>query len=122
MNSLSNSTTMERRTLTMNWDGLGEDDDECFFESQERMSSAVPLDFAALSGSDEDEEFEDSRMSFASAISAASIKRIGSLEIEAVVPTSSSSVLGGYDVWMAVPGDIKERRKKLFQGIARFPF
>ncbi|KAL2554648.1 Transducin/WD40 repeat-like superfamily protein [Forsythia ovata] len=106
---------MERRTLTMNWDDLGEADDECFFESRERMSSAVPLDLAALSGSDEDDEFEDSRMSFASAISAASMKRIGSLEIEAVT-ANSSSVFGGYDMWMAEPGDIKERRKRLFQG------
>lgn len=47
-------------------------------------------------------------MSFAFAISAVSIKRIDSLEIEAVVLTRSSFVLGGYDMWMAEPGYINE--------------
>ncbi|KAI3447686.1 hypothetical protein Pfo_004351 [Paulownia fortunei] len=88
--------TMNRRTLTMNWDGLGEDDDDDrFFESYERISSV------------------DSRMSFVSAISSASIKSIHPLEPSA----KSSSILAGYDMWMAEPGDIRERRKRLLQGM-----
>ncbi|KAL7133832.1 hypothetical protein ABFS83_12G166500 [Erythranthe nasuta] len=103
--------TMNRRTLTMNWDGLGEDDDDDrFFESRERISSVVPLDLAS-SGSDEDEDFEDSRMSFVSAISSATIKSIRSVDSSA----KSSSIMGGYDMWMSEPGDIRERRKRLFQ-------
>ncbi|KAI3474090.1 hypothetical protein Pfo_028878 [Paulownia fortunei] len=103
---------MNRRTLTMDWDGLGveDDDDSSFFDSYERLSSVVPLDLT--SGSDEDEYFEDSRMSFVSAMSSASIKRIYSIE-----PTKSSSILPGYDMWMAKPGDVKERRKRLSQGV-----
>ncbi|KAK6126087.1 hypothetical protein DH2020_040201 [Rehmannia glutinosa] len=104
---------MNRRTLTMNWDGLGEEDDEDhFFESRERISSVVPLDLAS-SGSDDDDDFEDSRMSFVSAISSASIKGIHSIESSA----KTGSILGSYDMWMAEPGDIRERRKRLLQGM-----
>ncbi|KAK6126157.1 hypothetical protein DH2020_040135 [Rehmannia glutinosa] len=97
----------------MNWDGLGEEDDEDhFFESRERISSVVPLDLAS-SGSDDDDDFEDSRMSFVSAISSASIKGIHSIESSA----KTGSILGSYDMWMAEPGDIRERRKRLLQGM-----
>ncbi|KAE9447800.1 hypothetical protein C3L33_20303, partial [Rhododendron williamsianum] len=63
------SATMERRkTMTMNWEGLGDhdDDDDRFFETFDRMSSAVSHDLAS-SGSDDDDEFEDPRTSFSSA-------------------------------------------------------
>ncbi|KAL0344543.1 UNVERIFIED_CONTAM: WD repeat-containing protein 44 [Sesamum radiatum] len=102
---------MNRRTLTMNWDGLGDDDDDDrFFESNGRISSVVPVDFPS-SGSDEDEDFEDSRMSFVSAISSTSFKSIH--------PSMSrpSSLFAGYDMWTAEPGDIRERRKRLLQGM-----
>ena len=58
--------TMERRkTMTMNWDGLGDDDDDDhFFETYNLLSAAVPQDLA-----DDDNDFEDSRLSFASTIS-----------------------------------------------------
>ncbi|KAL6503185.1 hypothetical protein OROHE_023814 [Orobanche hederae] len=106
--------TMHRRTLTMNWDGLGdEDDDDHFFESCQRISSVVPLDLAS-SGSDDDDDFEDSRMSFVSAISSASIKSIRSYEPPS---TKSASILASYDMWMSEPGDIRERRKRLLQGM-----
>ncbi|KAL6503183.1 hypothetical protein OROHE_023812 [Orobanche hederae] len=106
--------TMNRRTLTMNWDGLGdEDDDDHFFESCQRISSVVPLDLAS-SGSDDDDDFEDSRMSFVSAISSASIKSIRSYEPPS---TKSASILASYDMWMSEPGDIRERRKRLLQGM-----
>ncbi|KAL3839533.1 hypothetical protein ACJIZ3_024124 [Penstemon smallii] len=104
---------MNRRTLTMNWDGLGEDDDEDhFFEACQRISSVDPLDLGS-SESDDNEDFEDSRMSFVSSISSASIKGIRSIQSI----SKPSCVLGGYDMWMAEPGDIKERRKRLLQGM-----
>ncbi|KAG8376889.1 hypothetical protein BUALT_Bualt09G0111000 [Buddleja alternifolia] len=88
-----------RRTLTMNLDGLGEDndDEDRFFES--------------LDSDDDFEDFEDSRMSF---VSSASIKRIYPFE---PITKSSSIVLPSYDMWMAEPGDVKERRKRLLQGL-----
>ncbi|GAV83906.1 WD40 domain-containing protein [Cephalotus follicularis] len=93
-----------KRTLTMNWAGLGaDDDDDRFFESLDRVSSAVPLDLAS-SGSDDD--FDDSRMSFASTVSSASeFRNLG----VAMTPD--------YDIWMAAPGSITERRKRLLQGM-----
>ncbi|KAG8374322.1 hypothetical protein BUALT_Bualt11G0119600 [Buddleja alternifolia] len=107
------ATMNHRRKLTMDWDSLGEDEDDNFFESRERISSVVPLDLAS-SGSDEDEDFEDSRMSFVSAISSASFKNIH----HPLDPFSQSqSVLASYDMWMSEPGDIKERRKRLLQGM-----
>ncbi|KZV53393.1 WD repeat-containing protein 44-like [Dorcoceras hygrometricum] len=103
---------MDRRTLTMNWDGLGDDDDDDrFFESSDRISSAVTLDLAS-SGSDDD-DFEDSRMSFVSAVSSASIKSIRSI----VSIRNPSSLIDGYGLWTAEPGDINERRKRLLQGM-----
>ncbi|XP_075502297.1 uncharacterized protein LOC142540206 [Primulina tabacum] len=103
---------MDRRTLTMNWDGLGhDDDDDRFFESFDRISSAVSLELAS-SGSDDD-DFEDSRMSFVSAVSSATIKSIRSM----VSIRKPSSLMDGYGMWMAEPGDINERRKRLLQGM-----
>ncbi|XP_022869535.1 WD repeat-containing protein 44-like [Olea europaea var. sylvestris] len=104
---------MDRRTLTMNWDGLGEDDDDDdrFFETYQRISSAVPVDLAS-SGSDDDDGFEDGRMSFVSAVSSLSVKPIHNLDMEA-----KPSIMASYDMWMAEPGDIKERRKRLLKGM-----
>ncbi|KAL8509051.1 hypothetical protein ACS0TY_016301 [Phlomoides rotata] len=95
--------TMNRRTLTMNWEGLGEDDDDDhFFEPSGRASSALPLDLVS-SGSDE-EDFEDSRMSFVSTASSS----------PAFKPPSA---MAAYDMWMSEPGDIKERRRRLMHGM-----
>ncbi|KAL0347304.1 UNVERIFIED_CONTAM: WD repeat-containing protein 44 [Sesamum calycinum] len=98
---------MNRRTLTMDFDSLGVavNDDDSFFDSNERLSTVVPLDLA--SAPDDDEFFEASRMSF---VSAASIKRIYS-----IAPVANA--MPSYDMWMAEPGDVKERRKKLLQGM-----
>ncbi|CAN4116094.1 unnamed protein product [Withania somnifera] len=107
---------MDRRTLTMNWDGLGEeDDDDNFFESSERLSTAISLDLGS-SGTDDDDdnEFVDSRLSFVSTLSSASIKKFQGIEIEAVSDCFSSA---DYGMWMAEPGDIKERRKRLLKGM-----
>ncbi|GFZ10993.1 transducin/WD40 repeat-like superfamily protein [Actinidia rufa] len=118
--------TMERRkTMTMNWEGLGEDDDDDrFFETYDRLSSAISVDLAS-SGSDDD-EFDDSRMSFASAISGVgpSIRAVEAEDFrgmeavrEAAAAAASVSVFGNYDMWMAEPGSIKERRRRLLQGM-----
>ncbi|KAL0451156.1 UNVERIFIED_CONTAM: WD repeat-containing protein 44 [Sesamum latifolium] len=100
---------MNRRTLTMDFDSLGVavDEDDSFFDSNERLSTVVPLDLAAA---DDEEFFEASRMSF---VSGGSIKRIYSIAPIA----NNSTVLPSYDMWMAEPGDVKERRKKLLQGM-----
>jgi len=99
----------------MNWDGLGDDqdDDDNFFESRDRLSTAIPLDLGS-SGSDDDNEYEDSRLSFVSTLSSASIKKFQGIEIETVSDSFSSA---DYGMWMAEPGDIKERRKRLLQGM-----
>lgn len=97
----------------MNWEGLGDDNDDLFFESRDRISSAVSLDLASCAGSDGD-DFEDSRLSFASTISSAS-------SVDSNPGTDGranpSSILASYDMWMSEPGDIKERRKRLLQGM-----
>lgn len=100
---------MERKkTMTMNWDGLrDDDDDDRFFESIERMSCARPEDLA--SSSDED-DFEDSRMSFASVVSSAKHDEFRTFAM-------TSQMTPEYDIWMAAPGSIKERRKRLLEGM-----
>ncbi|KAK3445260.1 hypothetical protein EUGRSUZ_A01259 [Eucalyptus grandis] len=104
-----------KRTFTMNWDALGdEDDDDRFFESRDRLSCAIALDLASSnSDDDDDEDFEDSRISFASAVSGASAERFRSLSgIRA-----STSMSQDYEIWISQPGSISERRKRLFQGM-----
>lgn len=102
--------TMERRkTLTMNWDGLGDDEDDLhFFETYNRLSTAVPDDLAS-SSDEEDNDYEDSRLSFASAVSSfhpAKHRKPPELP-------SASSITPNYDIWMAAPGSITERRRRL---------
>ncbi|KAG5138764.1 hypothetical protein JHK82_023495 [Glycine max] len=97
--------TMERRkTMTMNWDGLGDDDDDDhFFETYNLLSAAVPQDLA-----DDDNDFEDSRLSFASTISS-------TLSIKPRTSHFSANFTGkpNYEIWMAAPGSISERRRRL---------
>ncbi|CAK9179962.1 unnamed protein product [Ilex paraguariensis] len=101
-----------KRTLTMNWEGLGEDDDDDrFFETFDRISSAVSLELASSDSSED--EFDESRMSFASALSSASINSFRSHESVA----QSSSMLEDYDMWTAEPESITDRRKRLLQGM-----
>lgn len=114
---------MERkRTFTMNWDGLADDDDDDrFFETFERISSAMPLDLA--SSDEEDEDFEDSRMSFASAVSSVHHYHHNNNNKEFQnFPTSPvGSMSPDYNIWMLSPGSITERRKRLLQemGLSR---
>ncbi|CAK9319981.1 unnamed protein product [Citrullus colocynthis] len=100
---------MERKkTMTMNWDGLrDDDDDDRFFESIERMSCAMPEDLASSS---DDDDFEDSRMSFASVVSSAKHDEFRTFAM-------TSQMTPEYDIWMAAPGSIKERRKRLLEGM-----
>ncbi|MFS7933203.1 putative transcription factor WD40-like family [Helianthus anomalus] len=84
-----------RRTMTMNWEELGDlnDDDHLFFDAQ-RLSAVVPQD---LGSSSSDEEFDDSRMSFSSATD---------------FPDFQTSE---YDMWMAAPESTADRRRRLLR-------
>ncbi|KAK6231430.1 hypothetical protein SCA6_001503 [Theobroma cacao] len=109
------SRKMDRRkTMTMNWDGLRDDDDE-FFESYDRMSSVVPLDLASSGSEDEDEDFDDCRISFASAVSSVHTPQFRAFA------TKATPMSPDYDIWMASPGSVKERRQRLFQGMGLSP-
>ncbi|CAK7333853.1 unnamed protein product [Dovyalis caffra] len=114
---------MERKkTLTMNWDALGDhdhDDDERFFETYDRLSSVVPIDLAS-SGSDDDDDYDDTRLSFASAISSLSTTEFRNYAAATLSPKDASMAVAmspDYDIWMASPGSITERRKRLLQGM-----
>ena len=87
-----------RRTITMNWDGLGDldDDEELFFDAQ-RLSAVSPQDLASSSS---DEEFDDSRMSFSSSADYSNFSEFQTNE---------------YDMWMAAPESITDRRRRLLQ-------
>lgn len=105
----------------MNWDALGDhdhDDDDRFFETYDRLSSAVSFDLNS-SGSDEDDDFDDTRMSFASAMSSLSTSEFRNYAAAAATlsPKYSASVSPDYDIWKAAPGSITERRKRLLQGM-----
>ncbi|KAI3442944.1 uncharacterized protein J3R85_000278 [Psidium guajava] len=103
-----------KRTLTMNWDALGdEDDDDQFFESRDRISCATALDLASSNSDDEDDEFDESRISFASAVSCASAENFRSQSGNG----ASTSVSQDYEIWISQPGSISERRKRLLQGM-----
>lgn len=98
--------------MTMDWEGLlDDDDDDRFFESFDRLSSAVPIDLAS-SGSDDDEG-DDSRTSFASAMSSAPIHNMRGVD----PARAQASMLRDFNMWMAEPGSIKERRRRLLQGM-----
>ncbi|KAK7389423.1 hypothetical protein VNO78_24455 [Psophocarpus tetragonolobus] len=110
-----------RKTLTMDWDGLGDvEDEDTFFESYNRLSTATSLD-AASSSDEEDDGADDSRLSFASAFSS-----FHSCKIRASTPNdpppdcgtrASFSIGSEYGIWMAAPTSIDERRKRLFHGM-----
>ncbi|KAJ4842682.1 hypothetical protein Tsubulata_014904 [Turnera subulata] len=105
-----------KRTLTMSFAGLGDHDDfddDNFFETYDRLSTAVPTDLAS-SGSDEDEDYDDSRMSFSSAVSSVPTAEFRSY---AAAAAAAAAMSPDYDIWMAAPGSITERRKRLLQGM-----
>ncbi|KAF9625762.1 hypothetical protein IFM89_026902 [Coptis chinensis] len=96
-----------RRRMMMNWDGLEDEDDE-FFESRDRISSVVSIDIAS-SGSDDDEDYDDNRISFVSAVSAPPEEFRNSY--------TASAPREDYNIWMAEPGCVKDRRQRLLQGM-----
>ncbi|KAJ0087743.1 hypothetical protein Patl1_31881 [Pistacia atlantica] len=101
---------MERKkTLTMNWDGLGDDDDDDrFFETFDRTSNAVPLDLASSCSDDDDEGFEDSRMSFVSTVSSVHHHQNFATSA-AAAPCRDGLMSCDYNVWTMAPGSINER-------------
>ncbi|KAJ4971915.1 hypothetical protein NE237_005014 [Protea cynaroides] len=129
----------DRGLMVMNWDGLGDDDDQ-FFESHDRMPSVIAMDMASTcSDDDDDEDYDDSRMSFASCYSAPPAEFRGFITTPTPapapeptpapartlvpsmpsikIPTSIAPMSADYSMWMAAPGSIKERRKRLLQGM-----
>ncbi|TYH89565.1 hypothetical protein ES332_D01G271000v1 [Gossypium tomentosum] len=102
-----------RKTMTMNWDGLGDDDDE-FFEPSNRVSSAVPRD-----STDEDsDDFDDCRHSFSSNGSPIHrAKAVATVAPPIVAPPIMPPMSPNYDIWKSSPGSIKHRRQQLFQGM-----
>ncbi|KAI4356466.1 hypothetical protein L6164_000488 [Bauhinia variegata] len=114
---------MERKkTLTMNWAGLGDvdDDDDCFFETCERISSAVPQDLG--SSSDEEDNFQDTRVSFSTCPSSVKTFKANTFRAISVSKTGAAAVATAvvrpdYNVWMSAPGSIRERRKRLLHGM-----
>ncbi|XP_015960749.1 WD repeat-containing protein YMR102C-like [Arachis duranensis] len=100
---------MERKkTLTMNWAGLSDDnEDEHFFEITNRLNTICHRDLA--SSSDDDEEFEDPRTSFSATMSTTQYRTFSRM----FTRTASIQPTPNYDIWMAAPGSITERRRRL---------
>ncbi|KAF2603909.1 hypothetical protein F2Q70_00028529 [Brassica cretica] len=101
-----------KRTMTMDWAGLGdfEDDDDRFFETHDRLSSALTFDMAGSSSDEEEEDFDDCRHSFSSAVSSMT-------SASRKFRTSTTMMSPDYDIWMAAPGSISERRRRLLHGM-----
>ncbi|RDX72892.1 WD repeat-containing protein 44, partial [Mucuna pruriens] len=97
-----------RKTLTMTWDGLGDDDDEAFFESYNRLSTAASVDLAS-SSDDDDDDFDNPRLSFVSAVSSMQSRK------KKAPPSTDSAP--DYGIWMEAPASITERRKQLLHGM-----
>ncbi|RRT59967.1 hypothetical protein B296_00010632 [Ensete ventricosum] len=96
---------------------VGEKD--CYFEPLDRIPSSVSYLVDLPSDSDEDED-DDVRISFASAIAPPTDLRCVTFSREEfLVEHDDNPDLGGYDydVWMAEPTSIKERRRRLLQGM-----
>lgn len=107
----------------MNWEGLDcpeVDDDDRFFEPCDRISNVVPFDMVSSDSDDEEQEFEESRVSFASVLSSNHIDFRCSSTLAGRPSTSFSPrpyISGKYDMWAAAPGSITERRRRLLQGM-----
>ncbi|XP_042472482.1 WD repeat-containing protein 44-like [Zingiber officinale] len=105
-----------------------EEDDECFFESFDRVPSKVSFCVDLPSDSDDD-EFDDVRMSFSSAVCPTGDLRCATFSREEFLAENRDDHdVGGdrkkpagggfdYDVWMDEQMPIKERRRRLLQGI-----
>ncbi|XP_073011992.1 uncharacterized protein [Typha latifolia] len=86
------------------------DEEDCFFESLDRVPSGISIDADfPSSGSDED----DLRISFASAIAPPS----GFRQVSFSDDIDDEGKGYDYGLWMAEPISIKERRRRLLQGM-----
>ncbi|RZR87897.1 hypothetical protein BHM03_00015376 [Ensete ventricosum] len=100
--------------------------DDCFFESFDRVASRVSFCVDLPSDSDDDEE-DDVRISFASAVGPPCDLRCVTFSREEFLAQHRDEDEGNvqgrepggydYDVWMAEPISIKERRRRLLQGM-----
>nr|GMC97539.1 WD repeat-containing protein 44-like [Ipomoea batatas] len=108
-----------KRTLKLNWSNLGRlDDDDQFFEPKDRLSCAGPIDLVGFdSDDDSDDEFEDSRLSLSEAAFTNSFRAGLQAITKKHAQKQPSMNMADYGMWMAEPGDIKERRKRLHQGM-----
>ncbi|XVF08083.1 hypothetical protein REPUB_Repub06bG0195500 [Reevesia pubescens] len=102
--------------MTLNWDGLRDDDDE-FFESCDRISSFVPQDLASSGSDDDDKDFDDCRISLSSTVSS-----VHNSQFRGFATTAAGTPMSpDYNIWMASPRSIKERRQQFFQGLGLSP-
>nr|XP_029117422.1 WD repeat-containing protein 44 isoform X2 [Elaeis guineensis] len=110
-------------------EGCKEEDEEeeeagdCFFESLDRVQSSVSFAVDIPSSDDEDEE-DDMRISFSSAIAPPCDFRLISFAAQEEVGCETDDDRGGgqdfdYDIWMAesMEMSLKERRLRLLQGM-----
>ncbi|CAN8284891.1 unnamed protein product [Cochlearia groenlandica] len=105
--------------MTMDWASLGdfeeEEDDDRFFESHDRLSSAIAFDMLAASSSDEEDDgFDDCRISFSSAVSSLTT---ASRKFRTQTTATKAAMSPDYDIWMSAPGSISERRRRLLHGM-----
>ncbi|XP_038998730.1 WD repeat-containing protein 44-like [Hibiscus syriacus] len=101
-----NTRRMDRKkTMTMNWDGLRDDDDE-FFEPTR--------DLASENSDDENEEFDDCHVAFTSMAPPVTMEQP---TVAPMATPAATQAAPDYNIWMASPGSIKARRQKLFQGM-----
>ncbi|GAB4833795.1 hypothetical protein Ancab_032044 [Ancistrocladus abbreviatus] len=99
--------------MTMDFDGLAgsDDEDDLFFDSKNRVSSVVPVENASSGSSDD--EFDDPRMSFTSTMPPVPVNQLRQVSRAA----GNAAPMENYDIWMAAPGSINERRRRLFHGM-----
>lgn len=91
------------------------DDEDCFFETLDRVPSSISIDFDLPSSNSESDQEDDVRSSFASAIGAPSCFRNSQIDGD------DDDVRGSrdfdYGIWMAEPMSIQERRRLLLHGM-----
>lgn len=94
------------------------DDDDCFFESLDRVPSGISFDLDhPSSGSDSDDDDEDVRISFASAMEAPRFSIcVADLDDYFYDDNDDSSGLD-FGIWMAEPVSLAERRRRLLHGM-----
>ncbi|KAG6485449.1 WD repeat-containing protein 44-like [Zingiber officinale] len=102
-------------------DEVGEEDDDSFFESFDRVPSNVSFHYDLPTDSDDDEDEDDARTSFASAIAPPCHLRGVTFSREEFLQECQKEECGssGYDygIWMDEPTSIEERRRRLLQGM-----